>query len=295
MKKLILILLCCCSSLLAFSQTTVSKTVLLTSMKKATQFMVDKVSYKGGYLWSYMPDFSRQWGEMEAYKTMIWIQPPGTPSMGNLFLDAYHATNDEYYYQAALQTATALIKAQHPSGGWHYMYDFAGEKSLKEWYKTIGANGWRLEEFQHYYGNATFDDGGTIEAANLLVRLYIDKQDSTIKTALDKAIQFVLKSQYPNGGWPQRYPKSTKHKTKGVPDYTSDITFNDDVAEKNINFLLLCYNEFRDSKLLDAIYRGMDNYVHMQLPMPQPGWAMQYTPDGKPASARSYFYWHYRK
>ena len=43
---------------------------------------------------------------------MIWIQPPGTPTMGHLFLDAYHATGDEYYYRAAEQVAGALICAQ---------------------------------------------------------------------------------------------------------------------------------------------------------------------------------------
>ena len=288
MKRLLFILLFSILLPLAFSQSSVSKDEILATMKRATQFMVEKVSYKGGYLWSYMSDFSCQWGEMEAYKTMIWIQPPGTPAVGNLFLDAYHATGDEYYYKAAIETATALITAQHPSGGWHYMYDFAGEKSMKQWYKTIGANGWRLEEFQHYYNNATFDDGGTIEAATLLLRLYVDKENNFIKTALDKAIQFVLVSQYPNGGWPQRYPKTKKHATKGQPDYTSDITFNDDVAVKNIIFLLLCYNQFNDEAILKAIQKGMNNYVQMQLPMPQPGWAMQYSPNGKPAPARSY-------
>ena len=72
-------------------------------MKRATQFMVDKVAYRGGYLWNYLPDMSRRWGEMEARETMIWLQPPGTSSMGHVFLDAYHATGDEYYYRAAEQ------------------------------------------------------------------------------------------------------------------------------------------------------------------------------------------------
>ncbi len=288
MKRLFSILLLNSFLSIAFSQSIISKDEVLSSMKRATQFMVEKVSYKGGYLWSYLPDFSRQWGEMEAYNTMIWIQPPGTPTVGNLFLDVYHATGDEYYFKAAMQTATALITAQHPSGGWHYMHDFAGEKSIKKWYKTIGASGWRLEEFQHYYGNATFDDGGTIEAASLLLRLYIDKENQFIKTALDKAIGFILNSQYPNGGWPQRFPKARKHKNKGWRDYTSDITFNDDVAVKNILFLILCYNVFEDEKFLNSIYSAMDNYLEMQQAMPQPGWAMQYSSKGKPASARSY-------
>jgi len=291
MKTLKIILLLSLSSTLGFSQNTsnaVSKNDILATMKRATQFMVEKVSYKGGYVWSYMPDFSRTWGEMEAYKTMIWIQPPGTPTVGNLFLDAYHATKDEYYYQAALKTAKALMQAQLPCGGWNYLYDFAGEESTKKWYSTIGANGWRLEEFQHYYGNATFDDAGSADAATLLLRLYLERKDPEVKIGLDKAIQFILKSQYPNGGWPQRYPKGEQFVKQGRPDYTSDITFNDDVAIKNINFLIQCHHTLGDKSLLEPIHKGMEVFLDMQMPKPQSGWAMQYTLDGKPASARTY-------
>src|SRR6187402_3701156 len=56
------------------------------TMKIASQFMLDKVSYRGGFVWSYLPDFSRQWGELEARRTMIWMQPPGTSSVGIYFL-----------------------------------------------------------------------------------------------------------------------------------------------------------------------------------------------------------------
>ena len=65
---------------------------VLDTMKRATVFMVEKVSTNGGYVWSYLPDRSRRWGELEARDTQIWIQPPGTATMGHLFLDAFHAT-----------------------------------------------------------------------------------------------------------------------------------------------------------------------------------------------------------
>ena len=39
---------------------------VLETMKRATTFMVEKVSTSGGYVWSYLPDLSRRWGEMEA-------------------------------------------------------------------------------------------------------------------------------------------------------------------------------------------------------------------------------------
>lgn len=261
---------------------------LITAMKRATTFMVEKVSYKGGYLWSYLPDMTRRWGEMEATPTMIWIQPPGTPTMGHLFLDAYHATGDEYYYRVAEQTAAALAFAQHPSGGWNYIADFAGEDALKKWYATIGKNGWRLEEFQHYYGNATFDDAGTAESAKFFLRLYLEKKDPKYRVPLDKAIKFVLDSQYPIGLWPQRFPKAAAAPMHGMPDYTAYATFNDDVAGENMDFLLLCYQALGDEKLLDPIVRGMNAFIVTQLGQPQPGWGLQHTMDLLPAAARSY-------
>lgn len=68
-----------------------------------------------------------------------------------------------------------MIWGQLECGGWNYVFDFAGENSLKSWYDTVGKNGWRLEEFQHYYGNATYDDAGTMEAAKFLLRMYVEK------------------------------------------------------------------------------------------------------------------------
>jgi PelA/Pel-15E family pectate lyase len=257
-------------------------------MKRATTFMVDKVSTNGGYVWSYLPDLSRRWGELEARETQIWIQPPGTATMGHLFLDTYHATKDEYYYHAAERVAGALIWAQHPSGGWNYLADFGGNRSLTEWYDTIGRNAWRMEEFQHHWGNATFDDAGTAESAKFLLRLYVEKRDPRYKPALDRAIQFVLDSQYPIGAWPQRFPLQYEFSHHGLPDYTSYPTFNDDVAGENIDFLLMCYQALGDRRVLDAITRGMNAFLVTQQGAPQPGWALQYTLDLKPAAARTY-------
>lgn len=258
------------------------------TMKIASQFMMDKVSYRGGFVWSYLPDFSRQWGELEARRSMIWMQPPGTASVGHLFLDAYHATGDEFYYSAAERVAGAIIYAQHPSGGWNYVADFAGEAALREWYATIGKNAWRLEEFQHYYGNATFDDVGTAEAAKFLLRLYVEKLDPKYRPALDKAIDFMLVSQYPIGGWPQRFPLMHDHPAKDHADYSSYITFNDDVAAENIDFLLMCYQILGEARVREPVIRAMNTFLVTQLGQPQPGWALQYTPELVPAGARSY-------
>lgn len=262
------------------------RTSVLAAMECATRFLVEEVSYRGGYVWSYLPDFSRRWGELEARPTMIWVQPPGTPTVGELFLEAWSVTHDERYYEAARKAGEALIAGQLPCGGWNYVIDFAGEDSLREWYATIGRNAWRLEEFHHYLGNATFDDDTTIAAAHFLLKLYLAKKDPDVKAALDRAIAFVLESQHESGLWPQRYP-AVSDADESVR-YASYLTLNDDVSSGNLLFLAECHRVFGDPKFKDAIKRGMDGFVLVQHPRPQAGWAMQYTPALEPAGARSY-------
>ena len=193
------------------------------AMKKACSYLIDEVSCNGGFVWYYLPDFSRRWGELEATPTMIWLQDPGTAGVGDMLLDAYEATGDEFYYSAAEKVGAALIHAQLDCGGWNYVYDFSGRDSLIRWYDTVGASAWRLEEFQEFMDNATFDDGCTVCCTRMLLRLYQKKLDPKYRPAIDKALDFVLESQYPSGGWPQRWPLRD--------NYSSCITLNDSVTQ----------------------------------------------------------------
>ena len=251
---------------------------VLQTMKAATTFMVEKVSLNGSYLWNYSPDFSRVWGELECKPTMMWIER-GTPAMGDVFLDAYHATGDSYYLEAARAAANAIIWAQLPCGGWNYMADFAGEASLADWYERVAAGyTYCAQEHLHYAGNATFDDG-TIDAANFLLRMYMEDMDPMYRPAIDKAIDFMLESQYPVGGWPQRYPLKYDFIRNGKADYSSFITINDGVHTNNIRFLLRCYKLLGDKRLLEPIIRAMSCVQVLQGGKPQAGWAMQHQLD----------------
>lgn len=254
----------------------------LAAMKKAAGFMLDRASHRGGFVWSYRPDLSRRWGEMEASETIVWFQNPGTSLMGHAFLDAYHATGDEYFYRCAVRVARTVIRAQHVTGGWHYNYDFAGEASLRTWYSTIAAQGWRLEEFLHYFGNATFDDGVTSQASTFLLRMYLEKRDIEFRWPLVKAIRFIVNSQYPNGGWPQRYPlvpddafvyKTTK------PGYTNFITLNDGVAQENMEFLTAAYQTLGYRWVLPTIHRGMALFPKLMGTGMHPAFSLQYAID----------------
>ena len=121
----------------------------VAAMKQATAYMMDSVSVNGGFVWNYLPDFSRRWGEMEAKPSMIWMQSPSTPGVGEALLNAYRTTGDEFFYDAAKKVARAVMDAQYDCGGWNYCFDYEGEEALKEWYRTVGYSGWALLRERH--------------------------------------------------------------------------------------------------------------------------------------------------
>ncbi|MBT4485882.1 MAG: pectate lyase, partial [Candidatus Latescibacteria bacterium] len=193
---------------------------ILNAMKKATDFMMNNVSCRGGFVWKYSSDLSDQWGEVPARKTMIWVQDPGTIGVGMMLLDAYKTTGNIEYLRFAEKVASALIWGQHPAGGWHYFIDF-DMTGVQKWYDEVLSKCWGWEEYYHYYNNCTYDDSVTSGATKFLLELYMLTLDPQYRVPLLKAIDFILESQYSNGAWPQRYPLKYNPPHDDHPDYTS--------------------------------------------------------------------------
>ena len=70
---------------------------------------------------------------------------------------------------------------------------------------------------QHH--NTTFDNGATHSQISYLAEVYSRTNIDKYKEGFIKGIEFTLKAQYNNGGWPQFYP--------GTSGYRKYITFND--------------------------------------------------------------------
>ena len=71
------------------------------AMRKAAAFYHDSVAWHGGYVYYYSVDLKQRWGEGVATRSQIWVQPPGTPTVGMAYLKAYEATGDSFYLNAA--------------------------------------------------------------------------------------------------------------------------------------------------------------------------------------------------
>src|SRR5436190_3048147 len=265
-----------------------SRKVALDAMRQATTFMTTRVAYRGGYVWAVSEDFKRRYGEVPARPTQIWIQD-GTPLVGMTFLDAYEVTGDRLYLESARQAADALIAGQRPSGGWHYFIDF-DPKGINDWYVNEASQfKWGMEEYRHYYGNATFDDGNTAGATRFLLRFYLTTREPRYRQPLRKALNFIVSAQYKNGAWPQRYPLRNEFSHDGFPDYTYYYTLNDGSAKSNIEVLLDAAEKLGDRRYLEAAKRGVDFMIHIQGPPDQAAWAEQYDPKTmRPTKARTH-------
>jgi PelA/Pel-15E family pectate lyase len=260
-------------------RTSVDRDAILASVKKAARFLMETVSNRGGFLSVYASDLSEQWGEIPARKSQVWVQSPGTVSMGELMLEAWRATGDPEYLRMAEKTAGVLVFGQRPEGGWHYFIDF-DPRGIPEYYEQIASKCWGWEEFYHYDDNSTFDDDVHAGATRFLMSLYLATLDPRWRGPLDKALEFALKSQFANGAWPQRFPLRD--------DYSSYYTFNDGVIINNIHLLLEACEKLGDTRFREAARRGMEFVVEAQGAPPQAGWALQYDKDMKPAKARNY-------
>ncbi len=264
-----------------------ARSQVLAAMKAATRFMTDEVALHGGHVWVVSEDMSRRWGEVPARPSQIWLQG-GTERVGEVMLDAYEATLDDYYLGVARKTADALIYGQHLLGGWHYFVDF-DPTGVPEWYETHASRfRFGMEEYRYFYGNATFDDRVTQDAAQFLLRFYNVSKEAAYREPVLKSLEFVLRAQYPNGSWPQRFPLRDDYEHDGFPDYTSFYTLNDGVAEANIELLLDAYLSLGNPSYLEGARLGVEALIALQGPEGQACWAEQYGLDMRPVAARTH-------
>jgi len=286
------------------------------AMARATAFL-RSISAEGGYLWRYSKDLSLVAGEVKATPTQIWIQPPGTPSVGFAFLRAYAASGDSTHLEAAKGAAHALARGQLESGGWAYSIDFEPE-AFARFYRRSDRGALDEEEAAKRNNSTTFDDDNTQSALRYLMAV-VEAMDSAadersdgvgevereIREALDYGLEKLLEAQYPNGAWPQRYDGSPRDpgdypvKPATIPEdwareqpqrhqYGHYYTFNDNTIRDCIRTLLEAYERFGRPEHLAAAERGGDFILLAQLPEPQPVWGQQYNPAMEPDWARAF-------
>ena len=276
-----------------------SKEAVLQALRKAVEFYRTRVATEGGYHYYYAEDLSYGRSEHGEGPTQIEVQREATPIVGLTYLSAYEATGDRYYLDAARDTAYALVKGQLCSGGWDYIIEFDPEKRKQYPYRADN-NCAAPNDGRHY---TTLDDNVTQAAARLMMRVdrELKFEDKKLHEAVLFALDQLIKAQYPNGAWPQRYyqfpdpskfpvkkagyPDSWSRKWPG-PDYRFLYTFNDNTISDLIDMFFEAWRIYGEDRYRRAAAKGGEFILLAQMPEPQPAWAQQYDVEMHPAWAR---------
>lgn len=290
-----LFLTLCAASLPALAQDPRLAEQAAAALKRAAEYYRQHAAAHGGYVYHYSLDFRQRWGEGEASPDQIWVQPPGTPTVGLAYLRAYEATGDRFYLEAASAAARALVHGQLKSGGWTNCIDFDPQ-------------GTRVAEYRNGRGrgknNSSLDDGQTPSAIRLLVRAdrALEQTDAAIHEAAGVALDALLAAQFPHGGFPQvwtgpvaarpvlaaNYPDHDWRTEGRVKNYWDMATLNDNVAGYVAEALIDAWEVYREERFLKALRRLGDFLLLAQMPEPQPGWAQQYNDAMQPIWARKF-------
>lgn len=265
------------------------------ALKKAVEHYRTRVARHGGYVYYTSLDLAERWGEGKATPDQVWVQPPGTPTVGMAFLAAYAATGGRECLDAAREAGAALVHGQLQSGGWTNLVDFGGGGRRAGRYRNGKGGSWNT---------SSLDDGQTQSALLFLVRLdaALESRDAAVRDAAEYGLSALLKAQFPNGGFPQvwqgpvearpvlpaAYPDRDWRSEGRVKNYWDHYTLNDGLAGGVSALLAESQRLTKRDDLLRALEKLGDFLLLARMPEPQPAWCQQYDAAMLPIWARKF-------
>lgn len=194
--------------------------------------------------------------------------------------DAYRQPPEWWKTDEARVVVDRILSYQLESGGWPKNYTVDKDRTHDT----------KLE----WDGSATIDNGATYVEMRLLALSFNATGREDAKEAFLRGVDFLIATQYANGGWPQRFPPPQDN-------YGRAITFNDnamtgvmrilqDIADNAKGYEFV--DNARREKAKAAFDHGLAAVLKMQVrdAAGNPtGWAAQYDADTlKPTSARTF-------
>jgi PelA/Pel-15E family pectate lyase len=153
--------------------------------------------------------------------------------------------------------ADNILLYQKSNGGWPKNYDIMAILNAEQKDTLLAAKN---------EVNTTFDNRTTYSHIDALSHIYFSIKDDRYKTAILKGLDFILQSQYSNGGWPQYYPLQN--------NYSRYITYNDDamagimqllkaIADDKVQYNFI--DTERKQKLKNAFDKGLSCVLKTQI------------------------------
>lgn len=141
------------------------------------------------------------------------------PKPKPLAIEHWRGSSDTWFATAeGRQIIANIISWQEANGGWHKSYDTTVPRSQAK-READGGAGPPSDGVSVWQQASTIDNDATYTELRLLARAFAATGDEAAKASFEKGMQFVLTMQYPNGGFPQRFPLQK--------NYGRHITYND--------------------------------------------------------------------
>ena len=216
-----------------------------------------------------------------------------TPRLARLLLTVLLALPAACASAAAPAVATDpvadnMLLLQTPSGGWSKHYR---EKKV-DYARTYDAAERAALRAPDRRDDATLDNKATTSEITYLLQAHAGTGDPAYLDGARRGVEYLLRAQYANGGWPQYYPDHSS--------YRHQITLNDDAMVHAITLLQAIADgddgmealapEF-GTRAAAAVQRGLDNLLALQVSIDGTPtiWAAQYDEATlQPAKARAY-------
>ncbi len=168
------------------------------------------------------------------------------------------------------EIAANVLLFQRANGGWPKDYDMLAILTPEQI---------RAVRDSHDRTDTTFDNHTTHTQVGYLARAFTSLGDPAYRAACERGLDFILGAQYPNGGFPQRWPN-----TKGIAGH---ITFNDGVMVGILEVLQAAARDTVPFAWLDgarrerarlAVERGLACVLAMQVRVDRrrTGWGQQH-------------------
>jgi PelA/Pel-15E family pectate lyase len=266
------------------------------ALKQSAAFFRENAASHGGYVYYVSLDLQQRWGEGKVGRDTIFVQPPGTPTVGMAFLRAYEATGDRFYLDAAREAAEALVYGQLASGGWTQVIHFAPAERMGKYRNGKGGD----------WNASSLDDGQTQSALRMLMQMdrALEFRHAPVHEAALYGLSALLGAQFPSGAFPQvwrgpskatqavetraRYPDYDWRTEGKIKEYWDQYTLNDGLAGTVSDTLILAHEVYGDALYRAALEKLGRFLIRAQMPAPQPAWCQQYNEAMIPIWARRF-------
>ncbi|MCS5540297.1 MAG: pectate lyase [Roseibacillus sp.] len=144
----------------------------------------------------------------------------GAAAQGRSWRECLSAEVDWYGTAEAVRIADNVLFYQAGIGGWYkndnsvHPSGHAATENLTEEQRRAHREALRQRKFP-----CTLDNGATHQEMRYLAAVHGATGKARFREGFTRGVRYLLKAQYPSGGWPQFYPLR--------PGYSSRITFND--------------------------------------------------------------------